>query len=59
MDIHNCSIEPGGYMNNGKMMKWCRFFGACSLGVPKMIEHYQKRVGASRYLNYCQEHEVV
>jgi len=29
----------------------CRLSGASSLGVPGIIERYQKRIEASRYLN--------
>jgi hypothetical protein len=31
-------------------MIWCRLSGASSLGLLGMIEHYQKRIEASRYL---------
>jgi hypothetical protein len=31
-------------------MIWCRLPGASSLGLLGMIEHYQKRIEASRYL---------
>jgi hypothetical protein len=31
-------------------------YGACSLGVPGMVEHYQKWIEASRYSNICFEH---
>jgi hypothetical protein len=41
------SKEPGGYLKNGKVMIWSRFAGEYGLGVHG-IEHYQKRVGASR-----------
>jgi hypothetical protein len=30
-------------------MIWCRLPGASSLGLLGMIEHYQKRIKASRY----------
>ncbi|OGP94991.1 MAG: hypothetical protein A2157_03060 [Deltaproteobacteria bacterium RBG_16_47_11] len=33
----------------------CGLSGACSLGVPGMIEHYQERKEASRYSNICLE----
>jgi hypothetical protein len=29
------------------------------IGVPRMIQHYQKRIGASRYLNYYKGTEIV
>jgi len=51
MDLRNFSKDPGGYLNNGKIMMWCRFSGAPTLGLPGMMEHYQKRIEASRYLN--------
>jgi hypothetical protein len=31
-------------------MVWCRFSGVYSVGLLTMIEHYQKRAEASRYL---------
>ena len=58
MNIHSCSIEAGGYLNSGQIMRWCWFSGAPTPCVPG-TEHYQKRVGASRCPNYYQEHEVV
>jgi hypothetical protein len=32
-------------------MIWYRLSGASSLGLLRMIEHYRKRIEASRYLN--------
>jgi hypothetical protein len=32
-------------------MIWYRLPGASSLGLLSMLEHYQKRIEASRYLN--------
>ena len=51
MDVHNPSKEAGGYLTNGKIMRWCKNSGAPTPDVSG-IEHYQKRVGASRWLNY-------
>ncbi len=39
-------------------MVWCWFSGAPTPDVPG-IEHYQKRVGASRFLNYHERNKIV
>ncbi len=46
-----CQCPAGKTFPRTMIMIWYRLPGASSLGLLGIIEHYQKRIEASRYLN--------